>query len=126
MCSIFRKALEANYENPEGLHDVDLSPLRLPEEEDLIKTLAGFSETLTEAAVGREPHRVAFFLLDLAKIFQNYYTRAKTDDRYRVLTAHRETTLAKLYLIKTLREVFRAGLQILGVSAPEKMEREEP
>lgn len=125
MCSIFRKAAEAGISDPERTEAVDLGPLVLPEEEDLIKTLATYSEVLADAAQGKEPHRVAFFLLDLTKTFQNYYTRGKTDERYRVLSADKAATAAKLYLIKTLREVIRSGLDILGVSAPEKMEREE-
>jgi arginyl-tRNA synthetase len=125
MCSIFRKAVEAGYPEPEKIQDVSLSPLVLPEEMDLIKTILTYPEILIQAAELREPHRVAFYLLDLAKTFQNYYTRGKTDDRYRVIVADRETTLAKLFLVKTLREVFRLGLRVLGVSAPERMTREE-
>ncbi|MFO1462547.1 MAG: arginine--tRNA ligase [bacterium] len=124
MCSIFRKAEEAGYPAPEQLGKVDLSPLQLEEEIVLIKTLLGYQDMLAGAVQVREPHRVAFYLLDLAKIFQNYYTRAKGDDRYRVLSPQRETTLAKLFLVKTLRQVFREGLNILGVSAPERMTRE--
>jgi arginyl-tRNA synthetase len=124
MCSIFRKAVEAGYPPPEEIVTVDLAPLRLPEEMTLMKTLLVYPETLSQAAEQREPHRVAFYLLDLAKVFQNYYTQAKTDGRYRVLTADREITLAKLFLVKTLREIFRHGLSILGVSAPERMIQE--
>jgi len=124
MCSIFRKAEEAGYPASEALGDVDLSPLQLEEEIVLIKALLAYPEALAGAVQFYEPHRVAFYLLDLAKTFQNYYTRAKGDDRYRVIGPRRETTLAKLYLVKTLREVFRHGLNILGVSAPESMTRE--
>jgi len=124
MCSIFAKAAEAKVAIPESFAAVDLSGLTLPEEEELIKTLCTFSETLTEAAAQRETHRVAFYLQELAKLFQNYYTRGKTDDRYRVLSSNQDVTIAKLYLIRTLREVFRSGLEILGVSAPERMDRE--
>ncbi|MCE9624088.1 MAG: arginine--tRNA ligase [Deltaproteobacteria bacterium] len=108
MSSIFRKAEEAGYPSAEALGEVDLTPLQLEEEITLIKTLLAYPEMLKGAVQFREAHRVAFYLLDLAKTFQNYYTRAKGDDRYRVLTPHRETTLAKLYLVKTLREVFFA------------------
>jgi len=124
MCSIFAKAEEAGYEGPEKFNEVDLSSLDLPEERDLIKIAVTYPEVLISAAEEKEPHRVAFYLMEIAKIFQNYYTRGKTDDRYRVISPDPAKTLAKLYLIKTLREVFRAGLDILGVSAPERMERE--
>lgn len=124
MSSIFRKAEEAGLPSADALGSPDLSPLVLEEEIGLIKTLLVYPETLAGAVQYYEPHRVAFYLLDLAKSFQNYYTRAKGDDRYRVISPNRETTLAKLYLVKTLREVFRHGLGILGVSAPESMSRE--
>ncbi len=125
MCSIFAKAQEGGYDPPEKITKVDLAPLDLPEEMELIKSLATFSDLLASAAEQREPHRIAFYLLDLARIFQNYYTRAKTDSRYKVISAKRDTTLAKLFLLKTLREVFRAGLKILGVGAPERMVKDE-
>ena len=124
MSSIFVKAAEAGYPSAETIVDADLKSLVLPEELELVKTLCTYPDLLQDAAEGREPHRVAFYLMDLAKLFQNYYTRGKTDSRYRVISEDRETTLAKLFLVKTLREVFRLGLKILGVSAPEKMERE--
>jgi len=124
MSSIFAKAAEAGFDAPEKILDVDLASLDLPEEIELIKTIATYHEVLVLAAGEKEPHRVAFYLQDLAKTFQNYYSRGKTDERYRVLSAQKDKTYAKLYLIKTLREVFRAGLEILGVSAPERMERE--
>lgn len=125
MSSIFRKAEEAGFPKPEVLGDVDLSLLNLPEELELVGSLLAYSEMLGEAVKHYEPHRVAFYLLDLAKTFQNYYTRAKSDERYRVLSPNRERTLAKLYLVKSLREIFRSGLNILGVSAPESMTRDE-
>ncbi|HCU25255.1 MAG TPA: arginine--tRNA ligase [Deltaproteobacteria bacterium] len=121
MCSIFRKAEAEGFPAPEQFGEIDLGPLRLEEEMLLIKTLLQYAEVLATAAASREAHRVAFYLLDLAKLFQNYYTRAKEDARYRVLNAEKETTLAKLFLVKTLRAVFRHGLNILGVSAPEEM-----
>lgn len=121
ICSIFAKALEAGYPEPGKLHGEDLSPLTLPEEIELIKTLIAYPDLLAQAAQVREPHRITFYLLELTKTFQNYYTQGKTDDRYRVITTDRAATLAKLYLLKTVREVLKEGLGILGVSAPEKM-----
>jgi len=121
MCSIFSKAQEAGHPSAEEIGEVGLSHLDLPEEMELVKSMLTYPEVLEAAARQREPHRVAFFLIDLAKVFQNYYTRGKSDERYRVISPDRDRTAAKLYLIKTLREVFRLGLNILGISAPEKM-----
>jgi arginyl-tRNA synthetase len=123
MCSIFAKAQEAGYPAPEQIHGEDLDTLTLPEEIKLIKLELSYPEILIQAVEEREPHRVAFFLLELAKAFQNYYTLGKTDDRYRVVTPDKKSTLAQLFLLKTLREILSNGLSILGVSAPERMER---
>lgn len=122
MCSIFRKAKEeGGYPGPEALEPEALDNLNLPEEIQLIKLLLAYSDTLVQAADLREPHRIIFYLLDLAKTFQNYYTQGKTDARYRVIGPDRETTLAKLFLVKSLQAVFASGLEILGVSAPKSM-----
>ncbi|MDX1386318.1 MAG: arginine--tRNA ligase [bacterium] len=121
MASIFRKAAEAGHAAPDAQAAIDLNPLQLPEEVDLIKKLLEYPDVLVSAAQGREPHRVAFYLLELAKIFQNYYTKGKTDSRYRVIQEEANTTQAKLYLILSLQAIFRMGLEILGVSAPEEM-----
>ena len=121
MASIFRKAAEAGHAAPDAQAAIDLNPLQLPEEVDLIKKLLEYPDVLVSAAQGREPHRVAFYLLELAKIFQNYYTKGKTDSRYRVIQEEANTTQAKLYLILSLQAIFRMGLGILGVSAPEEM-----
>jgi len=123
--SIFRKALEAGYPEADEIVGGDLSPLSLPEEMDLIKAVLVYPEVLESSAVSRDPHRIAFYLLDLAKTFQNYYTKGKTDERYRVIVQDQSQTLAKLFLLKTLRELFRLCLNILGVSAPDRMEKTE-
>ncbi len=125
IASIFRKVAEAGYTYQEEELRSDLESLTLPEEIDLVKVVLEYSDILVAAAKLHEPHRIVFYLNDLAKVFQNYYTRGKSDSRYRVITTERKQTLAKLFLIKTVQEVFRHGLNILGVSAPEKMIREE-
>lgn len=121
ICSIFVKAQETGYPSPDQIHDEDLSTLTLPEEINLIKIELTYPDVLAQAVQEREPHRIAFYLLELAKAFQNYYTLGKTDDRYRVVTSDKKSTLAQLFLLKTLREILADGLGILGVSAPEKM-----
>jgi arginyl-tRNA synthetase len=123
VCSIFAVAHQAGYPDPMQIHGEDLSTLSLPEEINLIKTALSYPDVLAQAAQEREPHRVAFYLLELSKAFQNYYTLGKTDDRYRVVTPDQATTTAKLFLLKTLRAILADGLNILGVSAPERMER---
>ncbi len=113
VCSIFRIAAERDIDA--DMTNPDLSALSLPEEQRLIKHLADFPDMLAEAAEALEPHRVTFYLIDLAELFHAYYH----DNR--VLTEESDTKKARLYLVEAVRRVTANGLNILGVSAPEKM-----
>jgi len=70
---------------------------------------------LEGAAAALEPHRLTFYLNDLAAIFHNYY------NKHRVVSEDRDCTLARLFLVKCVRTVLRNALRVLGVSAPETM-----
>ncbi len=72
-----------------------------------------------------EPHKLAFYLLELAKTFQAYYSKGRDDERYRVLSEDGGRTQAKLYLLKNVQIVLQNALSILGISAPEAMVRED-
>ncbi|MCB1214606.1 MAG: arginine--tRNA ligase [Deltaproteobacteria bacterium] len=121
LASLLRKAAEAGIDLSKLAQKIDLSSLTLPEELDLIKLMLQFGDRLNLAASFREPHRVIFYLLELAKLFQNYYTQGKTDPRYRLLDQEEEVLLQKLFLVRALKEVLANLLKICGVSAPEKM-----
>jgi len=62
-----------------------------------------------------EPHRIAFYLMELAAAFHAYY------NKHRVLTEDPVLTAGRLVLISAVRKVIRNGLTLLGVSAPETM-----
>lgn len=117
--SILKKAKEENglaaegVSGPEGAKALDL--VREPEEIRLIKHLARFPETIRQAAGLLEPHRLAFFLMDLAGDFHAYY------NKHRVLTEDPVLAAGRLYLISAVRKIIRNGLTLLGVSAPETM-----
>ena len=113
VCSIFRIAEERGIDA--DMTDPDLSVLSLPEEQRLIKHLADFPDMLAEAAAVLEPHRVTFYLTDLAELFHAYYHDNK------VLTEDVGIKKARLYLVEAVRQVIANGLDILGVSAPERM-----
>lgn len=114
VCSINRNAAEAGVTQPK-LGEVDLSKLELPEELALAKQLARFQEMIVGAAQNYEPHRVVFYLQDLAAQFHSYY------NRQRVLVDDAATTQARLYLVNCVRIVLANALHLLGVSAPEQM-----
>lgn len=114
VCSINRNAEEAAIPLPQR-EDVDCRKLVLPEELALIKQLARFPESVVGAALHYEPHRVIFYLQELAAQFHSYY------NRQRVLVDDSATTQARLYLVNSVRIVLANALTMLGVSAPEQM-----
>jgi arginyl-tRNA synthetase len=114
ICSIVRMAQERGIALP-VYADCDLSVLNEPEEKTLIKLLARYPETIYGAARSLEPHRITFYLNELAGIFHSYYNKNK------VISENDQLTAARLFLIKAIRIVLQNALKILGVSAPDKM-----
>jgi arginyl-tRNA synthetase len=112
--SLFRTAAEQHVSVPPW-DEVDFRPLRLPEEQTIIKRLLQYPSLVAGAARAREPHRVAYYLSELAGLYHPYYKS------HRVITEDRELTLARLGLAAAVGQVVRNGLDLLGVSAPESM-----
>ncbi len=114
LTSVFREAEARNISFPKG-GVVDLSLLDLEEEQKIIKQLARYPEVVEEAAIAYEPHRLTFYLQDLAGLLHNYYFK------HRIITDDATRTGVKLYLMKQVQTVIRSALKILGVNAPERM-----
>jgi arginyl-tRNA synthetase len=114
VASLFRTAAEQRIALPPW-DQVDFRPLRLPEEQSLIKRLLQYPGVVASAARAREPHRVAYNLTELAGLYHPYYKA------HRVITEDRALTLARLGLSAAVGQVVRNGLGLLGVSAPESM-----
>ncbi|TWI68506.1 arginyl-tRNA synthetase [Desulfobotulus alkaliphilus] len=111
IASILRKAAE------EKIHE-DMNQLFLlqePEEIALMKHLARFPETIALSGANLEPHRVPFYLMELASAFHTYY------NRHKVLGEDAAMSSARLVLIRSVQQVIRNGLVLLGISAPEEM-----
>lgn len=123
LASIERKAHEAGI--PPASENVDLSLLNLPEEIEMIRMIHEFPEEVERAASRMEPHRIPFYLLELVRAFQSYYTKAKEDSRYRVIGPNVDTSRAKLYLCGALKLTISQGLKLLGISAPDVMIQEK-
>ncbi len=92
-----------------------LELLKEPEELQLIKKLVNFSKILADCARTYDPHWLTIYLQELATVFHNFYTK------HRIVTDNRELSLARLNLIKAVSLVLKNGLDLLGISAPEKM-----
>ena len=95
--------------------DKAVAQLIEPEEIDLIKTLARYPDVLAGSARSMEPHRVTYYLMDLASAFHTYY------NKHRVLTGDPQLRCGRLNLVLAIQKVIRNGLTLLGVSAPDTM-----
>ena len=113
MCGIFR----VGGIDPQSISvdDVDFAVLSEPEEQELIKALLDFPALVAGAAEALEPHRVANYLLDTARLAHLWY------HKHHVLEQPEEITRARLVLARSAQIVLRNGMQILGVTAPERM-----
>ncbi len=109
--SIFRKAHEADL--TESNEHIQL--LKAPEEIELVKKLLLFPEVVEDGAKSLAPHKVAYYLLELASEFHVYYNKC------RVVDDDRDMSSARLYLIKCVKIVLSNGLKLLGVTAPDRM-----
>jgi len=114
IASIYKQAAEQGIVVP-PLGEVDLSPLREGEEIAIIKRLVQYPEIVRGAARALEPHRVAYWLRELAGVFHPYYKN------HRVILDDRRLMFARLALCAGVGRVVRNGLALLGVSAPESM-----
>lgn len=110
---ILESAAESGLDPLKGEGHISL--LTEVEELDLIKKVSAFPETVEAAAANLEPHRIPSCLHDMATLLHSFYAK------HRVLGDDPALTLARLYMLVTVRQVIKNGLAILGVSAPEKM-----
>lgn len=121
--SILRKAVEEGHARP-SFRPEHAQKLTLPEEIDLAKGMLDFPEVVAAAARAREPHRIVFYIQEVTALFQHYYEAGKRKGE-KVISDDQEKTAARLYLIASMKRVFANALELLGVSAPERMERLE-
>ena len=118
--SIFRKALEEGLTIPPDIKTV-INRLKLPEEIDLIRKLADFPALLQGIAKDFEPHRLTFYLQEVAAGFHHYFYMGSKNSEYRIVGNDRELSSARLALVEGLRIVLNNGLNLLGVQSPEQM-----
>ncbi len=123
--SVFRQAREAFPDDDVvvAANDTpDLGKLNDPAERALIKSLAEVPAVMGQAAQHREPHRVAYYLYQLASEFHALWNRGKDLPQLRFINVDdRDLTIARLALVRGTSVVLRTGLDVLGVSAPKTM-----
>ena len=123
--SVFRNVREvfpALIEGSASIAKADLGRLSDPAELDLIKKIAWYPELVAGAAKAHEPHRVAFYLYDLASGLHGLWTRGNDSPHLRFIQASDEgLTAARLALVQVCAQVLASGLSMLGAGAPDEM-----
>jgi arginyl-tRNA synthetase len=127
--SVFRNAREMFPDLPEEtgaraafLSQAALERLTDPGELDLLRRLALYPRMMEAAAAAHEPHRIAFYLYDLASEFHALWTRGRDLPYLRfIINNDAEITKARLALVQGVVSVLASGLAILGVHAPDEM-----
>jgi arginyl-tRNA synthetase len=114
LCSIKRLAEERGITLPEPA-GTDLSLLQETEEYQLLKTLAAYPGLVADAAEALAPHRLIFFLMELAGQFHSFY------NKHKVITGSSQLTAARLCLCQGVKTTLANGLNLVGVNAPEQM-----
>ncbi len=100
----------------------DLARLEDSGERDLIRLLARYPRLIEGAARDREPHRVPFYLYDLASLFHQQWSRGNDSPHLRFIQADdAQLTTSRLALVAATRQVLSSGLALLGVHAPDEM-----
>ena len=108
--------------SPESLLAADTRRLDSPEELDLIRRMAAWPAVLSGAAEAHEPHRIAFYLYDLAASFQQLYSRGNDNASLRfLLESDRSLTIARLALAQSVVTVIAGGLRVIGVEPAEEL-----
>ena len=114
LSSIMRQAQEKGVVAGE-LAEAPIDRLIEPEEIALLQAMARYPALIADAALDLAPHRVIFYLQDLAGKFHSYY------NKHRVISDDQELSQARIWLVSALRVVLKNGLVLIGVGAPEEM-----
>jgi len=106
----------------ESLLAADTNQLDSPEELDIIRRMAAWPAVVSGAADAHEPHRIAFYLYDLAASFQQLYARGNNNATLRFLLENdRSLTIARLVLVRSVATVIAGGLRLIGVEPVEEL-----
>ena len=124
--SIFRNARAAFPDLPSDIvamaASANLEALSDPAELSLMRRIALYPRTIEAAAAAHEPHRIAFYLFDLASEFHALYTLGNASPHLRfIIQNDRQLTEARLALVQGVATVLASGLALLGVAAPDEM-----
>lgn len=114
ICSIFQTARERGISLPLP-SEIDIALLSHDEELDLIKKILAFPDVVEKSALGLDVYRIPYYLQEVVSVFHSYY------GKHRIVSDDLELTKVRLFLLDFIRRIIQSGLELLGVSAPEKM-----
>jgi arginyl-tRNA synthetase len=120
ICSIFRKAASEGISVPDKTDDI-LNRLALDEEMALIKQMAAFPSLIEDICTRLEPHRLTYYLAELAALFHKYFNLGTKIPDHRIVSPDLRLSQARLFLVDGVRIVIAGGLDLLGIKAPERM-----
>lgn len=112
ICSVFNKV---DYDFSKQDREIDLALLNSEKEINIQKHLATFPALIEKAAKSNDPHLICYYLKDLASLFHSYYNSEK------FIVKDSSLMISRMFLLKGVKQVIFNGLEILGVSSPEKM-----
>ncbi len=101
-----------------GVSELDINKMDIIESDKeikLIKEIIGFEDAIKDSAQSLSPHKLTFYLQNLAKEFHSYYKSTK------ILNENQDQVMSRLVLITTIKFILSNGLQLLGASSPEEM-----
>jgi arginyl-tRNA synthetase len=122
--SVFRQAKEQLGEGAFDRASLAESAARLTDESEigLIRKLAEYPRLVESAALAHEPHRLAFYLYDLASSFHGHWNRGTENQDLRFVKVNdRQLTYARLGLVQAVADVLTSGLALIGADAPVEM-----
>ena len=121
ICSVLRNALVAGFDSEQNL-DYDFNLLTDEAEKAVIRKLSEFPRQVEAAALAHEPHRISFYLYELASEFNSLWNKGKESPQLRfILSDQANLTLTRLAFLRVIRYTIGNGLRILGVRPVEEM-----
>jgi arginyl-tRNA synthetase len=118
LANVEATASERHPSLPEG---ADVTLLRQPWELDVARQLAFWPDVVEEATMLLEPHRIPYYVHDLATAVHRFYHAGNAESQYRVVVDDPQLTRARLELCRAARHTLKTALDLMGVSAPERM-----
>ena len=91
------------------------------DEINILKKISEWPKCIEVSSNKLEPHRIPIYLYELASLFHSYWNLGKDNPDKRFISNHKEITDDKLIFLKVISNVIKSGMDIVGVSAPEKM-----